>query len=182
LVAVLRPDGGGAGGGLTIDVQRRVDTARVYMPTDLDPPVVEKNGADQSVLTYALSSKSMSGPALADLVTDRVLPEVKAIPNVSGADVYGEPGREIQVRPDPLKLMAVGATLPDIFNALAINNANLPGGRIDEARAEEAAREATRSLEPPSDIHGASHFRKTIASQLIREAIVQAQRRAERRV
>jgi len=58
----------------------------------------------------------------------------------------------------------------------------LLGGRIDEARAEEAAREATRSLEPPADIHGSSHFRKTIASQLIREAIVQAQRRAERRV
>jgi len=114
-----------------IDVQRRVDTARVYMPTDLDPPVVEKNGADQSVLTYALSSKSLSGPALADLVNDRILAEVKAIPNVSGADVYGEPGREIQVRPDPLKLMAIGATLPDIFSAISQNNSNLPGGRID---------------------------------------------------
>ncbi|GAC1411294.1 MAG: hypothetical protein NVSMB64_20970 [Candidatus Velthaea sp.] len=119
-----------------IDVQRRVDTARVYMPTDLDPPVVEKNGADQSVLTYALSSKSLSGPALADLVNDRVLPEVKAIPNISGADVYGEPGREIQVRPDPLKLMAIGATLPDIFTAISQNNSNLPGGRIDTATQE----------------------------------------------
>ena len=26
-----------------IDVQRRVDTARVYMPTDLDPPIVDKS-------------------------------------------------------------------------------------------------------------------------------------------
>ena len=113
------------------DVQQRVNTARAYMPTDLNPPLVGKNGADESMLTYALSSKSMSGPALADLVNDRITPEIKAIDNVSGVDVYGEPQREIQVRPDPLKLMAVGATLSDIYNALAINNSNLPGGLIE---------------------------------------------------
>jgi hypothetical protein len=76
-----------------IDVQHRVDTARTYMPTDLVPPDVEKNGADQSMLTYALSSQSMSGPALQDLVTDRIVPEIKSFDNVSGVDVYGEPGR-----------------------------------------------------------------------------------------
>ncbi|MFN2461033.1 MAG: efflux RND transporter permease subunit, partial [Candidatus Velthaea sp.] len=113
------------------DVQQRVNTARAFMPVDLDPPQVFKNGADSPVLTYALSSSSMSGPALADLVNDRIVPEVKTIANVSGVDVYGEPKREIQVRPDPLKLMAVGATLPDIVSALALNNSNLPGGLIE---------------------------------------------------
>ncbi len=43
-----------------IDVQRRVDTARVYMPTDLDVPTVIKNGADTPMMTYAISSRSMS--------------------------------------------------------------------------------------------------------------------------
>jgi HAE1 family hydrophobic/amphiphilic exporter-1 len=114
-----------------IDVQRRVDTARVYMPSDLVPPDVEKNGADQSMLTYALSSQSLSGPALQDLVTDRIVPEIKAFDNVSGVDVYGEPGREMQIDVDPLKLLAAGATITDIYNAVSQNNANLPGGRVD---------------------------------------------------
>src|SRR5579872_6652699 len=49
-----------------IDVQRRVEIARTYMPTDLDPPVVDKSAGDQQspVLTLALSSKSLSPAAL----------------------------------------------------------------------------------------------------------------------
>ncbi len=58
-----------------IDVQRRVDTARVYMPTDLDPPSVDKSaGSQQSpILELALSSTSISRAALSDLV-DRAHP------------------------------------------------------------------------------------------------------------
>ena len=115
-----------------IDVQRRVDTARVFMPSDLDPPIVEKNGADDPILTYALSSKSLNGAALGDLVNDRLIPEIKAIPGVTGASSRGDAAREIQVLPDPLRMMAVGATLPDIFSAISQNNANLPGGRLDQ--------------------------------------------------
>ncbi len=46
-----------------IDVQRRVDTARVYMPTDLDPPLVDKSAGSQQapILTLALSSKHALG-------------------------------------------------------------------------------------------------------------------------
>jgi multidrug efflux pump len=67
-----------------IDVQRRVDTARVYMPTDLDPPLVDKSaGSQQSpILTLALSSRSMSATALSDLVDARIVPDIKHIPNV----------------------------------------------------------------------------------------------------
>ena len=119
-----------------IDVQRRVDTARVFMPSDLDPPSVEKNGAEDAILTYAVSSKTMSGPALADLMNNRVLNEIRHIPNVSNAQLYGDATREFQVETDPLRLMGVGATLPDVFSAIAQNNANLPGGRIDRPSVE----------------------------------------------
>jgi HAE1 family hydrophobic/amphiphilic exporter-1 len=115
-----------------IDVQRRVDTARVYMPTDLDPPEVIKNGASSPMMTYAISSKSMSRAALADLLHDRITPEIAHIPSVADTDVRGDVTREIQVEPDPQRMEMVGATLPDLFAAIAGNNANLPGGRIDE--------------------------------------------------
>jgi HAE1 family hydrophobic/amphiphilic exporter-1 len=118
------------------DVQQRVNTARAFMPVDLDPPQVFKNGSDSPMLTYALSSSSLSGPALADLVNDRIVPEIKAFDNVSGVDVYGEPTREIQVNVDPLKLIGSGAALSDVYSALSQNNANLPGGRMDSATQE----------------------------------------------
>src|SRR5471032_682685 len=60
-----------------IDVQRRVDTARVFMPADLDPPLVNKSaGTSQApVATLALSSRTLSGTALSDLVAQRIVPD-----------------------------------------------------------------------------------------------------------
>ena len=114
-------------------MQRRVDTARVYMPTDLDPPVVDKSAGSQQapILTLALSSRTLSGTALSDLVDARIVSDIKHIPNVQSVDPSGEIKREYHVTPDPIRLIGSGATLPDIFDAIAQNNANLPGGRFD---------------------------------------------------
>ncbi|MDB5043629.1 MAG: acrb/acrd/acrf family transport protein, partial [Candidatus Eremiobacteraeota bacterium] len=116
-----------------IDVQRRVDTARVYMPTDLDPPVVDKSAGNQQapILELALSSKTLSGTALSDLVDQRIVPDIRHIPDVQSVDARGEVKREFHVTPDPLRMIGTGATLPDIFNVVSANNQNLPGGRLD---------------------------------------------------
>jgi HAE1 family hydrophobic/amphiphilic exporter-1 len=121
-----------------IDVQRRVDTARVYMPTDLDPPLVDKSAGSQQapILTLALNSKSLSPTGLSDLVSQRIVPDIRHIPNVQSVDVDGDVKREFHVFPDPLRLLATGATLPDIFNAIAQNNVNVPGGRMSSSIAE----------------------------------------------
>ncbi|MDB5093907.1 MAG: acriflavin resistance protein [Candidatus Eremiobacteraeota bacterium] len=114
-----------------IDVQRRVDTARVYMPSDLDPPTVSKNGADAPVVTYAVDSKSLTAPALADVLNDRVISDIRHIPGVENVNLSGAAVRQFNVDADPLRMMAAGATLSDLYAAIANNNANLPGGRID---------------------------------------------------
>ena len=121
-----------------IDVQRRVDTARVYMPTDLDPPTVDKSaGSQQSpILSLVVTSKTLAPTALSDLVHDRIVPDIRHIPNVQSVDVSGEYTREYHVSPDPNRLIGTGATLADVFGALAQNNANLPGGRLDSAAGE----------------------------------------------
>ena len=121
-----------------IDVQRRVDTARVYMPTDLDPPLVDKSAGSQQapILTLALNSKTMSPTGLSDLVSERIVPDIRHIPNVQSVDVSGDVKREFHVLPDPLRLVGTAATLPDIFNAINANNANVPGGRMTAAGAE----------------------------------------------
>lgn len=113
-----------------IDVQRRVDTARVFMPNDLDPPYVFKNGSEEPLLTLGVSSSSMSPTALADMVKNRVEPLLKTIPNIATVNVSGTRNREFHVEPNPGRLFGTNATLPDVFNAVASNNANLPGGRL----------------------------------------------------
>jgi HAE1 family hydrophobic/amphiphilic exporter-1 len=121
-----------------IDVQRRVDTARVYMPTDLDPPTVDKSaGSSQSpILTLALNSKSLSPTGLSDLVTQRIVPDIRHIPNVQSVDVSGNVQREFHVTPDPLRMMGTGATIADIYSAINQNNDSVPGGRLSSPTAE----------------------------------------------
>jgi len=121
-----------------IDVQRRVDTARVYMPTDLDPPLVDKSaGSTQSpILTLALSSRTLAPTALSDLVAQRIVPDIRHVPNVQSVDVSGDVKREFHVLPDPLRLMGTGATVTDIFAAISQNNVSVPGGRLEAPGAE----------------------------------------------
>jgi len=119
-----------------IDVQRRVDTARVFMPTDLDPPQVIKNGAEAPVLTYAIDSKTLTASALADMMNERVISDIHHIPNVETVGLSGAAVREFDVNADPLRMMGAGATLFDVFNSININNSNLPGGRIDKPTVE----------------------------------------------
>ena len=111
-----------------IDVQRRVDTARVYMPTDLDPPLVDKSaGAQQApILDARPEFETLSRTALSDLVEQRIVPDIRHIPNVQSVDARGEVKREYHVMPDPLRLIGTGATVADIFGAIAPNNATCP--------------------------------------------------------
>jgi multidrug efflux pump subunit AcrB len=111
-----------------INVQSAVDTARVYLPADLDPPTVEKNGASQPLLDLAVSSKALSQTQLADFVNNKLEPIFKGIPNVQTVDIRGAADREFHVEPIPERLIGANATLGDVFTAVASNNANLPGG------------------------------------------------------
>lgn len=111
-----------------INVQSAVDTARVYLPADLNPPSVEKNGASQPLLDLAVSSRSMTQTQLADFTNNKLQPMLKAIPNVQTVDVRGAADREFHVEPIPERLVGANATLADVFAAVAANNANLPGG------------------------------------------------------
>jgi HAE1 family hydrophobic/amphiphilic exporter-1 len=121
-----------------IDVQRRVDTARVFMPTDLDPPLVDKSQGSQQapILTVALSSTTLAPTALSDLVAQRIVPDIRHVANVQSVDTHGDVKREFHVLPDPLRLIGTGATVADIFQAISQNNANVPGGRLEGPTAE----------------------------------------------
>ncbi len=136
----------------TIDVQRRVDTARVYMPADLVPPVVQKfSNSNEPIIDEAVTSKKMTAAALSDLVTQRLVPELKTVKGVLDVQTAGNTPREIHVYPDQTRLLGVSTTLLDINNALTYNNANLPGGRVDSPT-QETTVSVHADIEAPEDI------------------------------
>jgi len=116
-----------------VDVQRRVDTARIYMPSDLDPPVVQKAGDQEPpLLDIAVSSKTLSQTEIADLVNNQIEPQIAQIPNVQSVNVYGAASREFHVEASPQRLLGTNATLSDVFSAVANNNLNVPGGLMTQ--------------------------------------------------
>jgi len=136
----------------TIDVQRRVDTARVYMPTDLDPPQVFKEStATDPILEVAITSRKLTSAAMSDLITNRLVPDLKAVPGVQTVDTAGEAAREIHVYPDESRLVGTSVTLTDIAQALSYNNSNLPGGRMD-APTQETTVSVHADIVAPQDI------------------------------
>ncbi len=116
-----------------VDVQRRVDTARTYMPTDMDPPTVDKAGqSEPPLLDIAVNSRTLTQPQIADLINEQISPIVEQDPDVQSIDVYGAATREFHVEPDPTKLDGTGATLEDVFNAITNNNLDVPGGILTQ--------------------------------------------------
>ncbi|HLJ82755.1 MAG TPA: efflux RND transporter permease subunit [Candidatus Eremiobacteraceae bacterium] len=119
------------------DVQQAVDQARAFQPPDLNPPQLQRaDTGSQSIMTYAITSASMSPVALSDLVQQEVIPALRGIKGVGTISTGGDFTREIHVNPDPTRLMGAGATLLDVSNALAAGNVSLPGGRLDQGATE----------------------------------------------
>ncbi|HET6276633.1 MAG TPA: efflux RND transporter permease subunit [Candidatus Cybelea sp.] len=136
-----------------INVQSAVDTARVYLPVDLDPPSVYKNGASQPLLDVAVSSKTLTQTQLADFVNNKLEPVLKAIPNVQTVSIYGAADREFHVEPLPARLIGANATLGDVFAAVAANNANLPGGILRQ-RTQETSVSVHAEINTAQDLLG----------------------------
>ncbi len=136
-----------------INVQSAVDAARVYLPVDLDPPSVYKNGASQPLLDIAISSKTLAPTQLADFVNNQLEPQLKAIPNVQEVDVYGASDREFHVEPIPERLLGANATLGDVFAAVASNNLNLPGGVLRQ-RTQETSVSVHAEINSADDLLG----------------------------
>jgi len=115
------------------DVQQAVDAARIYMPTDLDPPYVSKNDTSgQPVVIEAVTAPSLTPIALSNIVNNQIIPDLRNVHGVGGASAGGLYDRQITIEPDLAKLNGVGGTLLDVNSSVGAGNVSLPGGRMDQ--------------------------------------------------
>jgi HAE1 family hydrophobic/amphiphilic exporter-1 len=119
------------------DVQHRVDAARIFLPADLDPPVVTKHSVGGGpIVAEAISSARLSAGELSDLTTTQIEGALRAVPGVEGVVAQGAQASEFHVNPDPQRLAMAGTTLSDLYTLLNGNNVTYPGGRIANATQE----------------------------------------------
>jgi hydrophobic/amphiphilic exporter-1 (mainly G- bacteria), HAE1 family len=118
------------------DVREKVSGAIGRLPPQVEPPVIAKVDPDaQPIFTIALS-----GPAglraLTEIADKRIRRALEAVNGVGEVTVSGGRAREVHVVVDVEKLAAQGLSAGQVRDAIAADNVEVPGGRIDQGDAE----------------------------------------------
>ncbi len=112
-----------------VEVQRRVESTRAVLPTDLSSPSIGTFDPAQTVVaTLSASSRSLAPAALSALVTNNIVPELEQVQGVSNVNAGGAVTPAIEVEVDPKKIAASNFTLGDVVQAISNNNVRAPGG------------------------------------------------------
>lgn len=123
------------------DVRDRVSRSRGLLPRDVEDPVVEKVDANaQPIVWLGLSSEKHDELQLTE-AADRVLKErIQRLPGVGSVFIGGERRYAMRVWLDPSRLAARGLTPNEVEAAIARENAEIPGGRVEGSQREFSVR------------------------------------------
>ncbi len=118
------------------DIREKVSGAMGNLPPQVEPPVVAKVDPDAApIFTIALS-----GPqglrALTEIADKRIRRALEAVNGVGEVTVAGGRAREVHVEIDVEKLASHGLSARQVREAIASDNVEIPGGRIDQGDAE----------------------------------------------
>ncbi len=110
------------------DLRHKIQSHLDEMPQGVNPPLIQPRSInDIPVLALTLHSNSLSPFELRQLA-DRVVNDIKTVPNVGETNVIGGPQRVLKVRIDPVRLAAHNLTLADVAQAIqSVNNRNQSG-------------------------------------------------------
>lgn len=114
------------------DVRDKVGQAQRSLPQDIDaPPVVTKADASaDNIITMTVSSDKRNITQIDDYAENVLQEGLQTIPGVSAINIQGQRQYAMRLWIDPGKLNALKLTASDISNALALENVELPAGKI----------------------------------------------------
>ena len=122
------------------DVRDAVSGVLNLLPPGIDPPVVQKQDLDSSpVLTLAVSGPRTPRElfVLADRYVKNVVESSRGVGQVT---IAGAADRAVQVNIDARRLTAHQLSILQVREAIVRQNAEVPGGRMDEGPRERALR------------------------------------------
>lgn len=113
------------------DVRDKVSKVLPELPEEVDPPVVEKFDVGAApILSVALAGDAPLSE-ISRIADDVVKARVERISGVGLVEIVGRQEREVHVWVDRERLGAYGLVVTDIAQALAAQNLEVPGGRLE---------------------------------------------------
>lgn len=129
------------------DIRDAVSAVSNRLPKTVDPSIVQKSDIDSSpVMTIAVSGEK--SPSELYLLADRYVKGViESSPGVGQVTISGAADRAIKVNIDAKRLAAYQLSISQVRDALVRQNAEVPGGRVDEGLRERTLRTLGRVSE-----------------------------------
>ncbi len=113
------------------DVRAKVDLAKRKLPSDIDPPIIDKLDINAMPILW-LSMKGHLPLQKLGMIADEILkPQLESIKGVGTIHLEGYAKREIRIWLDRKKLEAHRLTSNDIAKVFWAKNVELPGGTIE---------------------------------------------------
>ncbi len=120
------------------------------LPRDVDPPVIEKISTDASPVISVVVSSPRDLRETTKIVDDQVKKNIESIDGVGQVRFIGDRARQIQVWLDGEKLYSYNLNIDQVRGALAAQNVEVPGGRVEQGPRELSLRTLGR-IERPAD-------------------------------
>jgi len=114
------------------DVRDKVNSILTQLPVGTTPPIISKFDTDASpIMTISVSARR--GLKELTFIADKQIKQVlETVPDIGAVSLVGGRTRAIQVAVDIDRLKAYGLTIDDVRIALAQQNIEVPGGRVDQ--------------------------------------------------
>jgi HAE1 family hydrophobic/amphiphilic exporter-1 len=130
------------------EVQNKVNLIVNDLPQTAKTPVVQKFDPDATPVLQVVVSAPRSLRDLTMIADKLIKQKLENAKGVGEITIVGGARREIHVLVDPDRLRAYNLTITDVFNALRMQNLELPGGALQEGAREFTVRTTGRVTDP----------------------------------
>lgn len=137
-----------------LKVSNKLEQVKKY-PRDVDKPTIKSGGRHESAIAWMVlqAKDGYQGELIReyDFCDKYVKPRLERISGVASVNIYGGQERELQVVADPDALAARNVTIPELMQALDIENKNISAGNFDEEKRRYIVR-TVGEYESPADV------------------------------
>jgi hydrophobic/amphiphilic exporter-1 (mainly G- bacteria), HAE1 family len=130
------------------EVRDKINRVLGELPQDAEPPIIEKISTDASPIINVVISSDRDLRETTEVVDDRIKKSLETVNGVGQVRFIGERIRQIQIWLDGDKLLAYNLNVDQVRMALASQNVEIPGGRVEQGALELSVRTLGRIEDP----------------------------------
>ena len=118
------------------EVRDKVELIKNELPQGTEAPVVQKIDVDAMAVINVVVSGDRDIIELTEIAKKKIKENIENIRGVGAVNIVGGREREIHITVNPLKLFSLNLPISDVAAALADQNVEIPGGRVEQMHQE----------------------------------------------